>query len=74
MSKAEQVRIWDIWVRLFHWSFAISVVFMLISGGTGWLFFDWHRTIGEWVMNYQEFWNKSLDRLEAALLQKGNDT
>lgn len=32
------------------------------------------RTIGEWVMNYQEFWNKSLDRLEAALLQKGNDT
>ena len=50
MIEVEQVRIWDIWVRLFHWSFAISVVFMLISGGTGWLFFDWHRTIGEWVM------------------------
>jgi len=50
MSKAEHVRIWDIWVRLFHWSLALGVVFMLISGGTGWLFFDWHRTIGEWVL------------------------
>ena len=50
MNEAEPVRIWDIWVRLFHWSFAVSVVFMLISGGTGWLFFDWHRTVGEWVM------------------------
>ncbi len=31
------------------------------------------RTIGEWAMNYQEFWQKSLDRLEAALLQEGKD-
>lgn len=50
MRQAEHIRIWDIWVRLFHWSFAVCVVFMLISGGTGWLFFDWHRTIGEWVL------------------------
>lgn len=50
MKEAELVRVWDIWVRLFHWSLAISVTFMLISGGTGWLFFDWHRTVGEWVM------------------------
>jgi DNA-binding transcriptional ArsR family regulator len=32
------------------------------------------RTIGEWVMNYQDFWQKSLDRLEAALLREGDDT
>ena len=50
MNEVEQVRIWDVWVRLFHWSLAISVVFMLISGVTGWMFFDWHRTVGEWVM------------------------
>lgn len=31
------------------------------------------RTIGEWAMNYGEFWQKSLDRLEAALLQEDND-
>ncbi len=50
MKEPELVRIWDIWVRAFHWSLAISVTFMLISGATGWLFFDWHRTIGEVVM------------------------
>lgn len=50
MKEPELVRIWDIWVRAFHWSLAISVTFMLISGATGWLFFDWHRTIGEFVM------------------------
>jgi len=31
------------------------------------------RSIGEWVMTYHEFWQNSLDRLEAALLQEGND-
>lgn len=50
MKEPELVRIWDIWVRAFHWSLAISVTFMLISGATGWLFFDWHRTIGEVIM------------------------
>ena len=50
MSKAERVLIWDIWIRLFHWSVAVSVVFMLVSGSTGWMFFDWHRTVGEAVM------------------------
>ncbi|MFK7853567.1 MAG: cytochrome b/b6 domain-containing protein [Granulosicoccus sp.] len=50
MAEAKMVRVWDIWIRLFHWSIAISVVFMLISGATGWLFFDWHRLIGEWIL------------------------
>ncbi len=59
MKEPELVRIWDIWVRAFHWSLAISVTFMLISGATGWLFFDWHRTIGEVVMMlvlFRVFW------------------
>jgi len=50
MAEETKVRIWDIWIRLFHWSIAISVAFMLISGSTGWLFFDWHRTVGEWIL------------------------
>jgi DNA-binding transcriptional ArsR family regulator len=31
------------------------------------------QAIGEWAMTYREFWQTSLDRLEAALLQKGDD-
>ncbi len=31
------------------------------------------QTIGEWAMTYREFWQTSLDRLEAALLHKGDD-
>lgn len=45
-----KVRVWDIWVRLFHWSLVVSVGFLLISGETGWQFFDWHRNAGEFVL------------------------
>ncbi len=31
------------------------------------------QAIGEWAMTYREFWQTSLDRLETALLQKGDD-
>ncbi|MEM7635610.1 MAG: metalloregulator ArsR/SmtB family transcription factor [Pseudomonadota bacterium] len=31
------------------------------------------RSIGEWTLTYRDFWQTSLDRLEAALLQKGDD-
>ncbi|MEM7259195.1 MAG: cytochrome b/b6 domain-containing protein [Pseudomonadota bacterium] len=41
------IKIWDIWVRLFHWSLVITVGFLLISGETGAGFFDWHRLAGE---------------------------
>ena len=41
------VKVWDIWVRLFHWSFAITVGYLLISGETGFKFIDWHRRAGE---------------------------
>lgn len=44
------VPVWDIWVRLFHWSLATAVAFQLLSGLTGWQFFDWHRTGGEVVL------------------------
>ncbi len=31
------------------------------------------RSIGEWALDYREFWQTSLDRLETALLSEGED-
>jgi cytochrome b len=50
MVDSHRIRIWDIWVRLFHWSLVLSVAFLLLSGLTGWQFIDWHRTVGELVL------------------------
>jgi len=50
MSPAKSktnIRIWDIWIRVFHWLLVLSVGFLLISGETGFLFFEWHRKVGE---------------------------
>ncbi len=44
------IKIWDQWVRLFHWSLVIAVSFSLISGETSIGFFDWHRYAGEIVL------------------------
>lgn len=44
------VPVWDVWVRLFHWSLAATVLFQLASGLTGWQFIDWHRRGGELVL------------------------
>ena len=49
-NDIQTIRIWDLWIRLFHWSLAITVVFLLYSGETGWMFFEWHKTIGEVVL------------------------
>lgn len=44
------IPIWDIWIRLFHWSLAIAVLFLLFSGETNIGFLEWHRQIGELVL------------------------
>jgi len=49
-ERSERVRIWDTWVRLFHWSLVVAVLFLIISGTTGWQFFEWHRSAGEFVL------------------------
>ena len=49
-TPSQLVKIWDIWIRLFHWSLAALVLFLLISGTTGWQFYEWHRTAGETVL------------------------
>lgn len=50
MTRNDLIKIWDIWIRLFHWTLAVSVVFLLYTGLTGEFFFDWHRQIGELVL------------------------
>ncbi len=44
------IAIWDAWTRLFHWSLAVSVLFLLFSGETGFKFYEWHRHVGEFVL------------------------
>jgi len=44
------IRIWDLWIRAFHWSLATSIVFLLVSGETGWMFYEWHKFAGEIVL------------------------
>lgn len=44
------IKVWDVWIRLFHWSLAILVIFLIVSGSTGLGFYDWHRNAGELVV------------------------
>ncbi len=48
--RQNRIRVWDIWTRLFHWLFAAAIVFLLVSGQTGFQFFEWHRQAGEFVL------------------------
>lgn len=50
MSQAKLLPVWDIWIRLFHWSLALAVLLLLYTGLTGNLFFEWHRLLGEFVL------------------------
>lgn len=45
-----RVPVWDAWIRLFHWSLVCMVTFLLISGETGWQFYEFHRLVGELVV------------------------
>jgi len=44
------IRIWDVWIRLFHWSLVLAIAFLVYSGRTGELFTEWHRRVGELVL------------------------
>ncbi len=49
-STQTLVKIWDIWLRLFHWTLAVTVIFLLLSGEFGWFFFEGHKLAGEIVV------------------------
>jgi len=50
LKSSSKTKIWDIWIRIFHWLFAASICFLLLSGETGFQFFEWHRKVGEFVL------------------------
>lgn len=47
----KSIRVWDPWVRIFHWSLAVSVIFMLVTGWFGLessqLFRCFHNDVGQ---------------------------
>lgn len=43
---ASPVRIWDLPVRLFHWSLAVLVVFSYVTGKIGGSWLEWHMRSG----------------------------
>lgn len=50
MDQQQKLPIWDIWIRLFHWSLALAVLLLLYTGLTGEFFYEWHRRAGEFVL------------------------
>ncbi|MBX3608268.1 MAG: cytochrome b/b6 domain-containing protein [Hydrogenophaga sp.] len=40
------VRIWDLPTRLFHWSLAICVVALVVTGSVGGAWMEWHLRLG----------------------------
>lgn len=49
------VRVWDLPLRLFHWSLAAAAVALVISGNVGGLWIDWHGRIGLLVLGLLVF-------------------
>ncbi len=46
----QKIRVWDIWVRLFHWLLAAAVLFELFNGLSDIGFTLWHRKVGEFIL------------------------
>ena len=49
-KQEQQVSVWDPWIRCFHWALVGAIAFLVFSGKTGTLFFDYHRYVGEGVL------------------------
>lgn len=49
------VRVWDLPLRLFHWSLAAAVTALVVSGTVGGLLIDWHGPIGLLVLGLLVF-------------------
>ncbi|MCW5651725.1 MAG: cytochrome b/b6 domain-containing protein [Ramlibacter sp.] len=47
---SNKVRVWDLPTRLFHWSLAICVIALVITGHIGGAIIDWHARLGYAVM------------------------
>ena len=44
------MKIWDLPVRLFHWTLVVGIGFMWFSAETGGLWMDWHMRVGVFLL------------------------
>ena len=44
------MKIWDLPVRVFHWTLVIGIGFMWFSAETGGLWMDWHMRAGIFLL------------------------
>ncbi len=52
---AQQVRVWDLPLRLFHWLLAAAIAVLMVSGNIGGLLLLWHGRIGLAVVGMLAF-------------------
>jgi cytochrome b len=45
-TPVQGVKVWDVPTRLFHWSFAVCVILLIITGKTGGDAMEWHERLG----------------------------
>lgn len=51
----QQVRVWDLPLRLFHWLLAAAIAVLMVSGNVGGLLLHWHGKIGLAVVGMLAF-------------------
>lgn len=51
----KKIRLWDLPTRLFHWSLAISMVAVVVTGQLGGSLMDWHGRIGIFIAGLLAF-------------------
>ena len=51
----KSILVWDIPVRLFHWSLATSILFLFITAQIGGNAMEWHKKIGFFVIGLIAF-------------------
>ena len=51
MSEAPaEVKVWDFWVRLFHWLLVLLVITLFVTGKVGGNWLEWHKLAGYAVL------------------------
>lgn len=48
---AYRIRVWDLPTRIFHWTLALCIVGLVITGNIGGLTMDWHQKLGCTVLS-----------------------
>ncbi len=46
----KEAKVWDIWVRLFHWLLVVLIVVQFVTGYVGENWLEWHQRVGYVVL------------------------